>query len=59
MEAASILNETTIIEQLCLRHIPFTDLERPRYDDFFVSSGEFELSGWGFSLAGLFFGLAS
>ena len=29
------------------------------YDDFFVSSGEFELKGWGFGLAALFFGLAS
>jgi hypothetical protein len=29
------------------------------YNDFFVSSGEFELNGWGFSLAVLFFGLAS
>jgi len=29
------------------------------FDDFFVSSGEFELNGWGFSLAALFFRLAS
>lgn len=59
VEATSNQNEVKKITQLCLRHIHFTDLERPMYDDFFVSSGEFELNGWGFSLAGLFFGLAS
>jgi hypothetical protein len=29
------------------------------YDDFFVSSGEFELNGCGFWSAALFFGLAA